>query len=306
MSEIQFEVTTDLATVANTQIETNFEAVRDWLNEELAPYATMVVTEDAIADAKKLRANLNKVKDGIDSQRKAIKKIWMKPYEDYEAKCKELTGIVTGASSNIDGQIKAMEAEVKEEKRQRLSYFFDCHSYEVADYITFEDVFDPKWLNATFSEIDAANSITAQIEDFKEGLDTIRSMNSPYEAAMLSEYSKTKNLSKAIAEGKRLEAIRTAEERRKEMAERVAPVLEAEEQKSNREMSNHMDGDEYVGDTFSTPVPTSTSQFIRPVAEEEPPKPQLYSIQFEVTATREQLFELKSFFSKSGIKYTKI
>ena len=292
MSEIQFEVTTDLATVANTQIETNFEAVRDWLNEELAPYATMVVTEDAIADAKKLRANLNKVRDGIDSQRKAIKKIWMKPYEDYEAKCKELTGIVTGASSNIDGQIKAMEAEVKEEKRQRLSYFFDCHSYEVADYITFEDVFDPKWLNATFSEIDAANSITAQIEDFKEGLDTIRSMNSPYEAAMLSEYSKTKNLSKAIAEGKRLEAIRKAEDERK--------AREAEAAFSEPEVSEE---DE---DEPAAPPPQTTAQFIRPVAEEEPPKPKLYSIQFEVTATREQLFELKSFFSKSGIKYTKI
>ena len=291
MSEIQFEVTTDLATVANTQIETNFEAVRDWLTEELAPYATMVVSPDAIADAKKTRANIRKVKDSIESQRKAIKKLWNKPYEQYEAKCKELTGIVDDAVSNIDGQIKAMENEEKEAKRQRLSDFFDDHSYDVADYITFDDVFDPKWLNATFSEIDAANAITASIEDFKEGLDTIRSMNSPYEAAMLSEYGKTKNLSKAIAEGRRLEAIQKAEEDRK--------AKEAESVFSEPEVSS-----EPAVEPVAPPV-QATAQFIRPAAD-EPPKPKIYTLRFEVELTKEQAYELKYFFSKNNIKYYKL
>lgn len=291
MSEIQFEVTTDLATVANTQIETNFEAVRDWLTEELAPYATMVVSQDAIADAKKTRANLNKVATGIDSQRKAIKKIWMKPYEEYEAQVKELTGIVTKAVGNIDGQIKAMENEIKEQKRQRLSAFFDDHSYDVADFITFDDVFDPKWLNATFSEIDAANSITAQIEDIKEGLETIRSMNSPYEASMLSEYGKSHNLAKAIAEGKRLEAIQQAEEERK--------AREAESAFSEPEVSSEPDVEPVA------PPPQATAQFIRPVAD-EPPKPKIYTLRFEVELTKEQAYELKYFFSKNNIKYYKL
>lgn len=291
MSEIQFEVTTDLATVANTQIETNFEAVRDWLTEELAPYATMVVTEDSIADGKKTRAAIRKVGDSIDSQRKAIKKIWMKPYEDYEAKCKELTGIVNQAVGNIDGQIKAMENEIKEQKRQRLSDFFDDHSYDVADFITFEDVFDPKWLNATFSEIDAANSITAQIEDIKEGLETIRSMNSQYEAAMLSEYGKSHNLAKAIAEGKRLEAIQKAEEERK--------AKEAESAFSEPEVSYEPDVEPVA------PPPQATAQFIRPVAD-EPAKPKIYTLRFEVELTKEQAYDLKYFFSKNNIKYYKL
>lgn len=291
MSEIQFEVTTDLATVANTQIETNFEAVRDWLTEELAPYATMVVTEDSIADGKKTRAAIRKVGDSIDSQRKAIKKIWMKPYEDYEAKCKELTGIVNQAVGNIDGQIKAMENEIKEQKRQRLSVFFDDHSYDVADFITFDDVFDPKWLNATFSEIDAANSITAQIEDIKEGLETIRSMNSPYEAAMLSEYGKSHNLAKAIAEGKRLEAIQKAEEERK--------AKEAESAFSEPEVSYEPDVEPV------SPPQQATAQFVRPVAD-EPPKPKIYTLRFEVELTKEQAYDLKYFFSKNNIKYYKL
>ena len=292
MSEIQFEVTTDLAQVANTEIETNFEAVREWLTEELAPYATMVVSPDSIADAKKTRAAIRKVADSIDAQRKAIKKVWNKPYEDYEAKCKELTGIVNEAVKNLDGQIKAMENEEKEEKRKRLVYFFDCHSYDIADYITFEDIFDPRWLNATFSEMDAANSIMEQIESFKEGLDTIRSMNSPYEAAMLSDYAKTRNLSKAIATGKQLEAIQKAEEERK--------AREAEAAFSEPEAS-----DEDAEEPTVAP-PQATAQFIRPMAEEEPPAPKVYTLRFEVEVTKQQAYDLKFFFSKNNIKYYKL
>ena len=280
MPQIEFQVTTDLATVANTQIETNFEAVRDWLTEELAPYATMVVTEDSIADGKKTRAAIRKVGDSIDAQRKAIKKIWMKPYEDYEAKCKELTGIVNGAVSNIDGQIKAMENEMKEQKRHRLSEFFDENSYSVADFITFDDIFDPKWLNATFSEMDAANSIMEQIESIKEGLDTIRSMSSPYETAMLSEYGKSHNLAKALAEGRRLEAIQKAEEERK------AEMLAEEE-------------------TVEPPAPTpqATAQFIRPMAEEVPQeKTYAYSFTFP-SMTMEQMKALKRCLIQNGIEY---
>ncbi|MBO5970672.1 MAG: DUF1351 domain-containing protein [Clostridia bacterium] len=292
MPEIQFEVTTDLATVSNTQIETNFEAVRDWLTEELAPYATMVVSPDAIADAKKTRASLNKVKDSIDSQRKAIKKVWMKPYEEYEAKCKELTGIVGEAVGNIDGQIKSMENEMKEQKRQRLSDLFDDNSYVVADYITFDDIFDSKWLNSSFSEIEAANIMVGKIEEFKEGLEAIRGMNSPYEASMLSEYSKTHSVSKAIAMGKQLEAIQKAEEERK--------AREAEQQFSEPEVS------EEPSPEPSAPPVQATAQFIRPVAEEEPPKPKTYTLRFEVELTKEQAYDLKYFFARNNIKYYKL
>ena len=149
MSEMQFEVITDLTPVVSTEIQTNFEAVKAWLTEELAPYATMVVTTDTVADAKKTRANIRKVGDSIDSQRKAIKKEWMKPYEEYEAKCKELTGIVSEAVTNIDKQIKEMENAEKQAKRQRLESFFNINSDDIRDYLSFNDVFDSKWLNAT-------------------------------------------------------------------------------------------------------------------------------------------------------------
>lgn len=286
---MEFEVITDLTPVTETRIDTNFEAIRAGLEERLAPYATMIVSPEAIGDAKKTRADIRKVGDSIDSLRKAVKKQWLKPYEEFEAQCKELTGIVNGAVSNIDGQIKAMENEVKEQKRQELKDFFTETSEDIADYITFEDVFDLRMLNSTFALKDAMGEIQRQLEDVRDCLSAIRSMDSPYEAAMLSEYSKSHNITKAIAEGRRLEAIQKAEEERKarETAEMFTPEEIPEEQITN------------------APAPPPI-QFLRPMNEPEPPKPKLHTLRFEVTGTAEAFSALKRCMVANNMEFQKI
>ena len=292
MSVMEFEVTTDLTPVANTEIQTNFEAVKAWLTEELAPYASMVVTPEAIGDARKTRANIRKVKDSIESQRKAIKKLWNKPYEEYEAKCKELTGIVDNAVTNIDGQIKEMENAEKMAKRDRLEALFSEQSADVAEYIRFEDIFDSKWLNATFAETDAANAIVAKIEETRDGLDAIRGMGSPYEAAMLSEFAKSHSLAKAMAEGKRLESIQKAEEERRKREEEAKAVTLSESETPTESAVE-----------APTPIPTPSAQFIRPVAVEEPTE-KLYDYQFTMTGmTKDQMYALKRCLVVNGITY---
>lgn len=292
MSEMQFQVTTDLTPVANTQIETNFEAVKAWLTEELAPYASMVVTPEAIGDARKTRANIRKVKDSIESQRKAIKKLWNKPYEEYEAKCKELTGIVDNAVTNIDGQIKEMETAEKMAKRDRLEVLFSEQSADVAEYIRFDDIFDSKWLNATFAETDAANAIVAKIEETRDGLDAIRGMESPYEAAMLSEFAKSHSLAKAMAEGKRLESIQRAEEERRKREEETKAVTLSEPETPTESAVES-----------PTPIPTPSAQFIRPATGDEPAE-KLYDYQFTMTGmTKDQMYALKRCLDVNGITY---
>ena len=290
MGAMNFEVTTDLSTVAQTKIDTNFEAVKAWLEEELAPYATMVVTPDAISDAKKTRAAIRKVADSIDSQRKAIKKLWNAPYMEYEEKCKELTGIVNAAVGNIDGQIKAMENELKEEKRQELEQFFVISSADVADYISFSDVFDLRWLNSTFKMEEAMNAISARVFATKQDLETIRGMESPYEAVMLAEYSKSHDLRSSIQEAKRLESIQKAEEERK--AKEVAEDFDEPEMPTNE----IVEPPEY---TLPNPA-----QFIRP--SDEPPLPKLHTLRFEVTGTAEAFGALKRCMVANKMTYIKL
>lgn len=280
MPDIQFEITTDLTPYTGASIQTNKEAVKAYLADLTAPYKTMVITEDGIPAAKKDLANLRKIITGIEEQRKAVKATWMAPYDSYAADCKEIQSDVNEAIANIDGQIKDFDRRKKEEKKQRLLDLFIENSADVSDYISFEDLFDSKWLNATFSEIDAANSIVAQIEDIREGLETIRALESEYEAAMLNEYGKSHNLSKALAEGKRLEAIQKAEE------ERRAALAEEE------------DTIPTVEETPYTPPVMPVTPSVKPIAEKTYDK----SFRFP-ELTKSQMYALKACFDANNIKY---
>ena len=293
-SQMSFEVTTDLTPIINTAINGNFDAVKEWLAENLAPYANMVVTEEGLSDAKKTRADIRKVGESIDSQRKAVKKEWMRPYESFEAKVKELTGIVNEAVSNIDSQIKEMENAEKEAKRQRLWELFTSSSADIREYVQFEDIFDKKWLNATFAETDAANSIVQQLEDIRDGLDAIRGMNSPYESAMLSEYAKSHNLAKAMAEGKRLESIQKIEEERK-AREVVAMKWEPPTPESDLGSTTEPPADDYDG--IEVEVPKKPFKWPSAV-------PKTYGYIFTMPSmTVEQMKALKACLDENGIEY---
>lgn len=300
MSQIEFQVVTDLAPIANTQIETNFEAVKEWLTEELDPYTTMVVTPAGLPDAKKLRAQIRKVSEGIDSQRRAIKKEWMKPYDEYEAKCKELKQIVSEAVDNIDGQIKEMESMEKKEKKERLIAFFDAISEGVEGFLTFYDIYEGKWLNATFAETDAANIITQKVEETKEALEVIRALNSPFEAAILNSYANCHSLTRALAEGERLKAIQKAENERRAKEEETRAEIPPEQEKAAEGVQDASETIQRVPEQ----IPSQTQQFVRPVA--EPSGPKIYKLRFEVDLTREQANAMKNFLVDNGIKYRKI
>ena len=294
MAEIQFEVITDLTVMNPQHIETNFDEVRDWLAKVTEPYTKMVVTEDAISDAKKNLAALRKVKDQIEVQRKAVKKEWMKPYEEFERdKAKVLTGILDEAIANIDGQVKDYDARRKEQKMADLEDFYDQEAtrYRVANYLSWDSIKNPKWANATFSEEDAQNAISEIILETARDVDYITGSGSPHVAAMLEEYRKSHSLRSALDLETRLKAIQEAEERKK--AERVADTFREEEAADAQDAN------------LTAPEPQAP-QFIRPIEEDEPPKPKLYDLAFKVKVTMQQAHALKAFFAEQGIEYHKI
>lgn len=294
MNDIQFEVITDLAVLNPQHIETNFEAVDAYLTEAMEPYTQMVVTEDSIGDAKKTLAQLRKLKDGINAQKIAVKREWMKPYTEYEDKAKQLMSRVEAGISNIDGQVKDYDSRRKEQKMADLksTFEFEVARYRVEEYLDWEQIKNPKWANASFSVEDAENEISGIITDTAKDIDYITGMESKFEAAMLEEYRKSRDLRAVLALELRLKARQEAEERKK--SERLAETF--------REQENAADGD--VANV--EPAPTPTAQFIRPIEEDEPPKPKLYDLAFKVKVTMQQAHALKAFFAEQGIEYHKI
>lgn len=288
MSDIQFEVITDLTVMNPQHIETNFEAVDAYLTEAIEPYTQMVVTEDSILDAKKTLAQLRKLRDGINSQKIAVKKEWMKPYTEYEDKAKTLMSRVEKGIANLDGQLKDYDSRRKEEKMAELRAWYEQEAarYRVEEYLSWDLIKNPKWANAGFSVEDAENEISERIINAARDVDYITGTDSPFVAAMLIEYRRSRDLREALAVETRLRAVQEAEERRK--AQAVAETFEAEEV--------------LVDETAIPEQP----QFIRPIEEDEPPKPKLYDLAFRVKVTMQQAHALKAFFAEQGIKYEKI
>lgn len=289
----EFEIRSDLSALNPQHIETNFEEVKAWLAEELQPYTSMVVTEDAVADAKKHLAKLRKLKDSINAQKIAVKKEWMRPYTEYEDQAKELMGLVVEGIDNINGQVKAFDEKRREEKLARLEDFFleNLYGNHLEAFLTWNDVLDQRWGNATFDEDEAKALIEDRFRQTQEDLDAIRDLDSPFETELLDDYANTHDLRGVLQKNTRLKMREEAERREKE-----------------RKAAETFDEAENAADGFdANPAPVQAPQFIRPMEEEPKQRPvKTYTLSFEVIVTMEQAHALKDFFLEQGIEYRKI
>ena len=208
---MEFVVTTDLAKLQPQEIESNFEETKQWLESALAPYSAMVVSEDAIADAKKCRAEVNKVKLALDEKRKSVKKQWVQPFLAWEAKVNELIALCDSASKNIDTQVKNFENNAKEQKKAELKAFFDenASAADVDFYINFDMAFNPKWLNAGTKIETAKQEIEVYIQQTVDDLKMIADLESDFNEELFLDYKNNHDVRRVIARNKALSEIKT-------------------------------------------------------------------------------------------------
>ena len=132
-------------------IQFNYEDIKKWITEKAKEYKSMVYTEETITNAKSDRATLNKVAKALNDEKIRIKKEVLKPFEDFESNCKELQGIITDASNSIDIQVKAFETKEQEEKKKQIEDLFNTYIGDFKELIIFEQIFNQRWLNKTYT-----------------------------------------------------------------------------------------------------------------------------------------------------------
>lgn len=249
MAELIFDVdNSTLEKVSGLQIKANFDEMKAALTEIIAPYKGMIVTADDLPQAKADRAKINKVVKSIDERRILCKKIYTEPLTEFENKCKELVAICKEGVNNLDGQIKAYEGETKRRKMQMLTEYFDANN-KYPEYLSIEDVTNPKWVNATYPVETAQMEIDNAILRTQSDIEAIHSLGSKFEELLLTEYRKTHDMTAVLrrkAEMEKVEQIalenakrqKEAEEeakRRKEEAEAAAKKAQAQKEESRPE-----------------------------------------------------------------------
>lgn len=311
MSAAEFRITTDLAPLRQFQIEANFEETKAWLTENLEPLRTMAVTPESMSQCKQYRASIRKVSARIDESRKMAKAAVLEAYSSFEAKCKELTALCEEAAGALDVQIKAMEEAAKQEKKDRLAAYFAQVVGDMAEWLTFDDCFNPKWLNATYAESTAQMDVCAAIDRCRADLNAIRALHSEFETTLLDEYTRTRNISAVLVKNETLGRMKAAEEERKRKeAEAAAKYAEALKE-SKRVADETMRQAEQKASETGRSVVETLGELSKPVndlvdedghempAAQEPE----YKVDFRVFGTARQLDGLKAYMHKNGIRF---
>ena len=206
-------------------IEWNYEELKAELSQKLEQYKGLVYTEDQIKEAKADRAKLNALATAIDGKRKELKKQCLQPYEQFEAQIKDLLAVIKEPVAFIDSQIKGYEEEKKQKKLEEVKALFeklkDAEGEEL-EFISFEQIFEDKFLNASISLKMVETVISNKFNSIKCNLKTIAELKE-YSFEATEVYKETLNLNEALEKAKYMVDIaekKKAEEERKEQEEK--------------------------------------------------------------------------------------
>ena len=104
-------------------IKANFDEVKESLNQSLEKYKGIIVTEESLQDCKKTQQDLSKVRNSIEGFRKSVKKDMEVPIKEFEAKCKELVGLIGEVEQPIKDGITIFDNKRREEKKIKALEF---------------------------------------------------------------------------------------------------------------------------------------------------------------------------------------
>ena len=221
-------------------IEWNYEELKAELSQKLEQYKGLVYTEDQIKEAKADRAKLNALATAIDGKRKELKKQCLQPYEQFEAQIKDLLAVIKEPVALIDAQIKGYEEEKKQKKLEEVKALFEKLKHaagEEFEFVSFEQIFEDKFLNASISLKMVETVISNKFNSIKCNLKTIADLKE-YSFEATEVYKETLNLNEAlekakymvdIAEKKKSEEERKEQEKEEEIKGAASDPQEAEE-----------------------------------------------------------------------------
>ena len=305
LQEIQFGVNYEPSTIT---IE-NEEQLANMIDQVTEHYGSLIFTDDNVGDAKKARADLNKIVKKLEDQRKEIAKEYSSPLKQFEEKMRAYVSKVATVSNDIGTGIKEYDEKQKairlEKVQQEMAEIgkvlnVDPQSVEISTKWLTQSAFTTKGevSGKVLDEIKDKMKIVAMeqerivadkqtVKDFADlaGLDPyawVELVDQGWNVADIREKMKQ------AVEDKRLRKQAELEAQQKQ-AEYEAAVAEMERQKAV-EADNGSLIDPDTGEIISEPVA------------EVAPAVGLMTVTLRLTAPQAALAELNHYLIDNGIK----
>jgi hypothetical protein len=283
------------------EIKSNLDDLAAALTNQMQAYEGLEVTEDNIPERKNDLATLRKMSKAIDDRRKEVKKSWDAPLKEFEAKVKDVAGIIDKQIIRIDGDIKEFDRKRVAEKQEKIKALYEEEIGEYADYLPLSVIKSSKWDNKTCGETEIRSDLQEMVLKVKSDLSAIKALNSEFEEKLLNAYKTSGNqLSVAIqkhtdyteAKIATEKALKEAQERKeREEAERRA--REEEQRKIASEKAWDDQEQIPVVDTNTGAVVGSVSSDLEPV------------VTFRVKGT-DNIDAVRTFMSMSEIEFEEV
>lgn len=199
--------------------EANFEELKKDLQEKVSKYENMIYNDNEIAQAKKDRADLNKLKKAINDKRIAMEKEYMQPFNEFKAKVNEILALLDKPILAIDTQVKNYEVQIAEAKKQWIEATFKQKCPFAFDWLKLEQIYNPKWVNSSFTKKSIEEEMDLSFSMIETELKSIESLD--YKEQALEVYKQTLSMSMAIEKVAQIKELNKVLEEQKAKAEQI-------------------------------------------------------------------------------------
>ena len=283
----------DLIVIEKTAgtLETNIDELEKFIDARLEDYTPDKFKGNADS-AKKKRAELNSGREKLKRSRIDLINELMKPYSDFEERCKTLEKKIDKASAALDEIVKTKENEEKENKRKKIELFWKTKEF---DLFPLDKIFNEKWLNKTYKESDILDEMDDVIDRTYKDLKTIEKFDDA--DTLKAHYLMNLDIAETLEYGDELKKQKEiAEKEAKEREEREhnaqiqKQISETNEEKVNLESNRNIDNLAEMALAASKGEKADLTE-----------KRQEYVI--TVNLLQEELIKLKSAMNALGIEY---
>ena len=244
---------------------------------------SLICTEENIKTVKEARAKLNNTFKALEEQRKNVKNIVMKPYNDFETLYKEcITDKFKSADMDLKNKIDIIENEIKNQKENEVKeYFEEYKQSKKIDFIKYEQARINVTLTASKKNLkEQAKNFIDQVSKDLELIET-----QEHKEEILVEYKNTLNVSLAITTV--VNRFKAIEEEKKRQEQKVVHI----EMNENHEITKR---------TYEELENVMNKPLEQPKEEKQK---DILTVNFKVRGTRTKLKLLKEFLENGGYDY---
>lgn len=291
----------------------NESALAEMVESTAKYYESLVFTDDNIPEAKKARADLNKIATLLDDQRKTVKRGYNEPLKFFEDKIKAYSNRIKSVGDGIKESIDEYEAEqvrIRMGKiNQLVDEMLDSHQLVPTDLAQLEipkswytqSAFTKKG-EPTKKTVEEVHGKLGYIALEKKRIGEAKSAVRDFaELSGLDPYAWENLIDQGLSSGEVIDRIKQAVDQKKadEAEKERQRIAKAEYDAAMEEARKR--SQEQVGNVI---IDGSTGEIVEPVEKQETDEVMTFTL--EISGFKSKLHMLNQFMTEQGITFKKV